>query len=246
MPGMATSTRKARELEAREALILDAAERLVQERGYLGMNMDLVAERTEYSKGTIYQHFSCKEELLSALTERTASERVKLFQRAATFRGTSRERVAAVGLSLDLFAALYPTHFAIEQIVTAELIRSKTSDQRRDSLQSKEVACMQIVTGIVRDAIASGDLVLPEEASPEGLVFGMWMVTYGGLSIAAAKPELEHLDLGDPFELLRRTQNAVLDGYGWKPLSDEWDYEASRRRAMEEVFPDEAHRAAFL
>ena len=72
---MATSTRKARELEAREALILDTAQRLVEERGYLGMNMDLVAEATEYSKGTIYQHFSCKEELLSALIERTAALR---------------------------------------------------------------------------------------------------------------------------------------------------------------------------
>ena len=50
---MATSTRKARELEAREALILDVAERLVQEKGYLGMNMDQVAAATEYSKGTI-------------------------------------------------------------------------------------------------------------------------------------------------------------------------------------------------
>ncbi len=243
---MATSTRKAREREAREALILDAAERLVQARGYLGMTMDLVAEATEYSKGTIYQHFSCKEELLSALTERTASERVKLFQRAATFRGSPRERVAAVGLSLDLFAALYPTHFAIEQIVTAELIRLKTSDQRRESLQQKEVACMAVVTGIVRDAIAVGDLVLPEGTTPESLVFGMWMVTYGGLSIAAAKPELEHLDVGDSFEVLRRTQNAVLDGYGWKPLSHAWDYEASRERAMKEVFPDEAHRAHLL
>ena len=33
-----------REREAREALILDAAERLLEEHGYLGLNMDLIAE----------------------------------------------------------------------------------------------------------------------------------------------------------------------------------------------------------
>ena len=240
---MATSTRKARELEAREALILDVAERLVQEKGYLGMNMDQVAEATEYSKGTIYQHFSCKEELLSAITERMAAERVKLFQRAATFRGSSRERIAAIGLSLDLFAALFPGHFAIEQIVTAASIRTKTSEERLLALQEKEAACMGVVTGIVRDAIAAGDLELTEGVSPESIVFGLWMLTYGGLSLAMGKPEVAHMDLADPRDVLRRTQNAVLDGYGWKPLSHAWDYEAARERAMEEVFPDEARRA---
>ena len=243
---MATQTRKAREREAREALILDAAETLVAERGYLGMNMDLVAEAVEYSKGTVYQHFSCKEELLAALVERMAAERVRYFERAATFHGGSRERMAAVGASLDVYHRLYPFHVAIEQIVTAESIRSKTTASRLHSMQGKEEACMAVTTGIVRDAIAAGDLELREGDTPEGLVFGLWMTTYGGLSIAAGKPELGHLELTNPLHLLRRTQNAILDGYGWKPLSHEWDYDASQRRALEEVFPDEARRAELL
>ncbi len=28
--------------------------------GYHGLSMDRIAEALEYSKGTIYQHFSCK------------------------------------------------------------------------------------------------------------------------------------------------------------------------------------------
>lgn len=46
--------------------------------------------------------------------------------------------------------------------------------------------------------------------------------------------------------MLRRHQNAILDGYAWQPLSAQWDYEATRRRAMEEVFPDEARRARLV
>jgi hypothetical protein len=34
---------------------------------------------------------------------------------------------------------------------------------------------------------------------------------------------------------LRRGANALLDGYGWRPLSNEWDYEVTRRRVTDEV-----------
>jgi hypothetical protein len=175
-----------------------------------------------------------------------ARERVRLFEQAATFAGRPRERMAAVGLSYDLFAMLYPTYVRIEQIVTADSIRSKASPQRLDSLQARENACLAITTGLVRDAIAVGDLELPPGTSPEVLVMGLWMITYGGLSLIAGKPEMAHPDLGDPSEMLRRNQNAILDGYGWRPLTHEWDYEATRRRALTEVFSDEARKAGLL
>ncbi|MDH4361855.1 MAG: TetR/AcrR family transcriptional regulator, partial [Nitrospirota bacterium] len=61
---MAVSERKKREYTQRESLIIDAARKLLLDRGYLDLNMDQIADVTEYSKGTIYQHFSCKEEIL--------------------------------------------------------------------------------------------------------------------------------------------------------------------------------------
>lgn len=244
---MATSERKAREREAREALILDAAERLLEEHGYLGLNMDRIAEATDYSKGTIYQHFSCKEEVMAAIIDRLADIRIGFFERAATFRGNSRERMAAVGLSLDLFAVLYPQHFRLEQIVTADSIRAKTPESRLEKLRRKESTCQNVVAGIVRDAIAAGDLELPEGFPPEALVFGLWMTTYGGLAILSAMPDLEHMGIrGDPHAIIRHTQNTILDAHGWKPLFEDFDYEASRVRAMREVFPDEARRAGLL
>ena len=57
---------------------------------------------------------------------------------------------------------------------------------------------------------------------------------------------MAHPDLGDPSEALRRNQNAILDGYGWRPLTDEWDYDATRRRVLTEVFADEARQAGHL
>lgn len=102
---------------------------------------------------------------------------------------------------------------------------------------------MTVVTGIVRDAVAQGDLVLPEGTDPQSLCFGLWSISYGGLSMIAGKPSLVELGLADPVAILRRNQQALMDGHGWSPLTNEWDYEATRARVLEEVFPDEAQRA---
>ena len=47
----------------RQTAILDVARKIFRERGYLGLNMDRVAQEMKVAKGTIYQHFSCKEEI---------------------------------------------------------------------------------------------------------------------------------------------------------------------------------------
>lgn len=48
----------------REDAILAAANRLLAEKGYQGMTMDDVANRVGIAKGSVYQHFKSKEELI--------------------------------------------------------------------------------------------------------------------------------------------------------------------------------------
>jgi AcrR family transcriptional regulator len=240
---MTTLTRKQREIKAREGLILKTAARLLGEHGYLGLTMDQIAEATEYSKGTIYNHFRSKEEVLVALCIQTGQVRVGWFERAARFHGGSRERMTAIGASVELFVRLHPQHFACEQIVTAESIREKISPERAEKLLAAELGCMDTVRGIVRDAVDQGDLVLPEGTDPTSMVFGLWSMTYGGLSMIAGKPTLTDVGLSDPLATLRRNQQAFMDGHGWLPQTDNWDFDATRARVLEEIFPDEARRA---
>ena len=240
------STRKQREIEAREKLILEIASGMLLERGYLGMTMDLVADATEYSKGTIYNHFSSKEELLAGLVAHTGLMRQEMFRRAAAFNGRPRERMTAIGAAIDLFVALHPEHFRAEQIVLADSIRHKVSPERQDAFLAAEKGCMEIVGGIVVDAIEAGDLTLPEGMAPAALIFGLWTMSYGGHSIIEGKPTLAEVGIADPHGALRRNQQAVMDGFGWAPLTHEWDYENTRKWVLQEVFPDEARDAGLI
>ena len=242
---MATLSRKQREIAERETRILDLSRQLMLEKGYLGLTMERVASALEYSKGTIYQHFGNKEEILAQLAIESAGVRSELFARAATFQGRTRERLAAVGVADHLFVSLHKDHFAIERIVDAHSIRAKTSEKRQQRLDEASEHCQQVLIGLVRDAVSQGDLELEGPETPSAITFGLWSMSVGADQLMAA-PDLEldyKLGIEDPFQVLFRNYNALLDGFGWRPLTHEWDYQASVQRIHDEVFPDEVRRA---
>ena len=241
---MGTLTRKQREIAAREELILDTAANMLVERGYLGVTMDRIAAATEYSKGTIYQHFPNKEEIVAALAIESSERRVALFEKAATFAGRPRERMAAVGLAADLFVRLHPLHFQCEAIIGAHSIRGKASPERIQRLEEGEFGCMNVVQGLIRDAVAQGDLVLDDPRLPQEMVLGLWSMSVGFHHMTASPdcPVQRKLALDDLSAALFRCYDRYLDGYAWKPLSHEWDYRASLERIQKETFRDEFHR----
>src|SRR5579871_1033504 len=66
----ALSRLKERQRLEREQLILEAADDLMLERGYHDTSIDDIAARVGISKGTVYHHFTSKEDLVVALLER--------------------------------------------------------------------------------------------------------------------------------------------------------------------------------
>jgi AcrR family transcriptional regulator len=234
-----TLTRKQREVQDREARILELARSMIVEDGYHGLSMDRIAEEMEYSKGTIYQHFSCKEEIVIALLNQTMERRLDLFRRAAAYRSRSRERITAIGVAAELFFQLYPDHLHTEQTIRVSSVREKTSEQRRLCLESCEARCSEVVRGVMRDAVAAGDLQVSDLYGVEDLAFGLWSITFGGYSIAATSPSLANLGIHDPLLAIRANCIRLLDGVGWRPLSSEIDVSLSVDAITREVFAAE-------
>ena len=245
------ATRKQREIQEREALILETARGMLMERGYLGLTMDRIAEAIEYSKGTVYQHFSSKEDLIVALAAKANDTRGEFFERAAGHLGKSRERALGIAIAVELFHALFPAWLQAEQLIHANSIREKADGDRMQTLRVNENRCSQAVLDIATDGIAGGDL--PADTLPENVAFGLWSMTYGALFLQSShrRRRPRHLpladqDLRDPTTVLRTNQHALLDGYLWRPLTHEWDYEESENRLLEEVFPEEAAKLGLL
>jgi AcrR family transcriptional regulator len=231
-----TTTRKQREIREREQAILETARPMLLRSGYHGLSMDRIAEALQYSKGTIYNHFPCKEEVILALGIQTLEKRTELFGRAAAFAGLPRERMCAIGVAVELFVRLYPDHFHVERLIRAGSIWEKTSQHRQMTLRACETRCMGMVSGIVRDGVAEGHLRLPEQSSPEDLVFGLWSLSLGAYSIIASSDSLVQLGIRSPAEAVRQNQILLIDGYGWRPLSPERNYDEVCRRIRRDIF----------
>jgi hypothetical protein len=50
---------------------------------------------------------------------------------------------------------------------------------------------------------------------------------------------LEQSGVASPRLAVEVSLALLLDGYGWRPLSTEWDYRETRRRVQAEAFPAE-------
>ncbi|MEM1303333.1 MAG: TetR/AcrR family transcriptional regulator [Planctomycetota bacterium] len=236
---MLTETRKQREIREREARILDVAKSHLLHGGYLGLSMDRIAAEMQYSKGTIYQHFHNKEEILLALANDAQQKRSQMFATAAATAGTPRQRAAAIAAAAEVFVERFSHYFMVEQIVRISSIWEKTSDERRHVMRTCETRCMAIVAGIVRDGVASGDLTLGDGLQPEDVVFGMWSLYLGAQTILASSDSLQEIGIRNGGSALRHNVNRMLDGHRWSPLSGEFDYSAHIDRIKNEVFSNE-------
>ncbi len=223
-----TLSPKQREIRRRESRILELARPVVSSGGLAALSMEELASRLGTAKGTIYNHFPNKEEIVLALAVEAVDRRLDLFNRAVMLRGSSRQRIAAIGIACEVYVDRLPDRFRAEQLIRHETVWGKTSAKRQETLRTCETRCMHTVAGVVRDAIAAGDLVLstPGRGSAtrghrvEDVVFGLWSLTHGGLVLESTSPSLADLGIVDSRAAIRRNCNAMLDGLGWKPAYD--------------------------
>lgn len=221
---METLTPKQRELRERESRILELARPMIANGGTAAVSMEAIASELNIARATVYNHFPNKEEVLLALAIQAMEQRLAIFNFAGMMRGSSRERVAAIGIGCEFFVDSFPEMFRVESVVRHESVLDKTSSRRQGILRSCEARCMHTVAGVVRDAVADGDLALRGTAAVEDIVFGLWATVQGSLLLELTSPSLLDLGIQDPRSALRHSCNAMLDGLGWTPLFDPQAY----------------------
>ena len=235
---MAIADRKERARREREKLIVEHADDLLRFHGYLGLNLDELAERIEYSKATIYNHYCSKEDLVLAVATMHLDTRTELFKRALTFSGRTRERMFAIGIADQILAQIFPHGFPILQLIRTQSIWEKAAPERHEAYYEKSGGCMQTAQEIIRQAKAEGDL--GEDSPPlENIITGLVSLAKGAHLLAEGERMFPEETRIEPLDLLNDNYQIFLDGAGWAPLSSEWDYDATEKRVKQELFASE-------
>jgi len=225
---------------AREHSFLAVARRLFLTPGLDGLTMERIAGAAGVAKGTVYQHFTSREDVLAALCIETSRVRLGLLERAAVFEGRSRERALAVATADSLVFRLRTDDWRTEQLATTLSLTRKISPERRRTLDALTIRSADIALAVIRDGLAAGELQPPAGLTAEKLLLGLLALTQGiyllnlhDLPFADWLPQQLPANLDQLFAL-------ACDGFGWHPVSTAWDYGRTAARIWREVFPAEA------
>ncbi len=219
---MGTRERREREFEAREHLFLDTARRLIKSEGILALQMARLARDCDYATGTLYQHFSSKEDLLVALATRRLEEHAEHFCQIACWQASTRERMFALTVADYCYSRRHPGFSRLLQYVLTEVIWDGASEQRRKALQAALQRPAMAVRDIVQTALESGDL--PNHGlDASALMLGPWGLCAGIQSMRQTRGLLEGLGILAPGQQLYRHAQFLLNGLGWQPLMDPID-----------------------
>lgn len=236
---MSTKERRQRDLAAREQRFLDCAQDLIQRDGLLSLQMSRIAEECDYAVGTLYQHFASKEDLLLALATRNSMGRVELFERAARWPGPTRERMLAIAIADLMVIRRQPEFFRLSQYVFTDVIWHSASEAARQRSLSTREPIGTLIEGIVAEAVRLGDLPAKTGLTPETLTIGPWTLSLGMHTLVHAEGVLERHHVGEPYRLLIKHLQHLLNGYGWQPLfdvSNEAAIDAQLARISHEIF----------
>ncbi len=235
---MNTQTRKQRERAAREADLLDRAYELVCEHGLVSLQMSHLATAGEVAMGTLYSHFSSKEDLLLALSVRSSTYRLEQIRRAVAWEECTRMRMLAVAMADWMFMDEHPQYAQIDQYAMSEVVWDRASPARREEFARSREPIGELIHEVVRDARARGEL--PEKSfSVEETPFGLWTMLIGTNQLTHAAGLLEYFNIEKPYQLMVRHLTVWLNGLEWQPLMSPDDEALSENlcgRLRTEVF----------
>lgn len=216
------------------AHLLRTARHIIHGGGYDELTMSGVAEAAGCARKTLYNHFENRIDLILALCIQSSRRRAEMVGRAAMYKASTRERMAGIGCVMH---ELLPHHMRHE-VLLFSIDTSRAPEARRMELRLEEERFQSIVAGVVRAAVASGELELPESLPPDNLAMTIHQLYIGHYSVAQRGFSLGSHSLEESRMATVRTMRTLYDDLGWLPLWGEIDYYASHRRMWKEVFPE--------
>lgn len=219
------NTRKIKERQARDDLILSVASDLLKTQGLLGLSMQAIADCTDYSKGTIYQHYACKEDILAKLVIRCGCSLIDLMKIALKEGQSLRHKVVLASAAFLINAEQFPE--------TAVLVsKAKSPDFQEKlhaSIQSEMAANEQAILQQVIELFSSYENFDCEKV--KDAAFGWWAMKWGVQDVLSNGWETERLGFSDPREYFFRSLHIFLDGLGVSPIEHRYSWSDIQQQA---------------
>ena len=176
---MSVNKRREREREARRNRILDAAQEEFLGRGFDAATMGDVADRAELGKGTLYNYFSTKEELLLGVVVRHQQEVIRSFEQAAREADSGLDLVRRLMLGFMAHISHPPGRLKMVMSRWASGQRFDAETRACAQLNDNVRHIMRIFTGAIIRGQQDGSI--RDNCDPMAATMSMWAATMGTL-----------------------------------------------------------------
>ncbi len=195
---------KEKQRQERATLILQAAEAIFAEKGYHETSMEEIATRVGVAKGTVYQHFTSKEELVFALFEREWEEAQQMVEQVVTIDASARARLESI--LHHTYQGLLGKHMQLMLSLYSSLDIQKCVLEKRLQMRNRMNRLATPIRAILEEGRATGEfdpaistsvmlttffsvlfsrkyewLVASEQLSPEELVTQVGLIYFQGI-----------------------------------------------------------------
>ena len=163
----------------READILAATIKLLDERSFLDLRMSDIAKAANCSMGSIYSHFSSKEDLLLGCADVTCRMRKSVKQRITEMALPPHERMTLLCFFLWYDDDQNPGHYRLQQLAMNPFVWERASSQRylaMNEFRNEVYAWMKLICKELLEQHSTLDY--SEELALE-LELGLFACTWG-------------------------------------------------------------------
>jgi AcrR family transcriptional regulator len=163
--------------EERISQIISAAEDVFTQKGFADARMDDIAEETGLSKGTLYNYFKSKDDLIIAILDRIFQREFKVFERIDP---SSMSAVETINLFVDTVAKDIKLMLRLMPVAYEFLALAFRNKTVQKALKVYINRYMDILVPIVESGIASGEF---KKVNPKEVAIAMGAVLEGTILI---------------------------------------------------------------
>ena len=218
----------------REAAIIQSALSLYMEKGFLDLKMSEVAKAAGFSMGTVYSHFSSKEDLLLGCAITMARMTETVFQQTLASSVSAMEQLLTLKIAIWICDARDPHRYFLRQLAMTPDIWQRASAARVHELNDIYYALSEMVADLIRKMIQqNSSFTESSEEAVNDILMGIWCLGEGLFQIRMSGFGLKQqaLQKDSGFSLLTTNLIKYLQGWGWQAPSSPTKIEECRRRA---------------
>ncbi|MFZ3560391.1 MULTISPECIES: TetR/AcrR family transcriptional regulator [unclassified Streptomyces] len=214
---MRTTQRKAQEVAERDQKLVDVALDMVCRDGFHNLTLGKLADEAGYSKGTVYNHFTCREDLLIELSAESARRQLRYFQAIADLPWDGVRSVYGMALAYLRHAEVAPVLFECSITARTDAVCKVASEQRLKRRDLVEAQMSQVVGYAVERSVAEGSF---ENADVEAAVavdaLRAYILGYAAMHLLSRR----FLWAGEEDRDTRlKVMTSMVSGLGWARLA---------------------------